>query len=138
MAHGLESRVPLLDHPLVEFTATIPADSKFRDGEMKHIFKRAIKPFLPDVIYNRTDKMGFPTPLNQWIKGEARDFVGDILTCRAALDRELINNRLVMEKTATESKFGRNVWGLLSLELWQQAFHDREHDYKKLLTEGTA
>lgn len=135
MAHGLESRVPLLDHPLVEFAATIPADSKFRDGEMKHIFKRAIKPFLPEVIYNRTDKMGFPTPLNQWIKNDAHDFAQDTLTSRSALDRELIDNKLVMNKITEESKFGRNIWGLLSLELWHQAFHDREHDYKKLLTE---
>ena len=137
MAHGLESRVPLLDHPLVEFAATIPADSKFRDGEMKHIFKKAIKRFLPDAIHNRTDKMGFPTPLNQWIKNDAHDFTRDILTSQAALGRELVNNRTVMEKIATESKFGRNIWGLLSLELWQQTFHDREHEYKKLLTEGT-
>jgi len=138
MAHGLESRVPLLDHPLVEFAATIPADSKFRDGEMKHIFKKAIKPYLPEAIFNRTDKMGFPTPLNQWIKNEANEFVRDTLTSRAALGRELIDNHLVMEKIATESKFGRNIWGLLSLELWQQAFHDREHEYKKLLTEEAA
>ncbi len=135
MAHGLESRVPLLDHPLVEFAATIPADSKFRDGEMKHVFKRAIQPFLPEVIYNRTDKMGFPTPLNQWLKNEAHDFVRDTLTSRTALSRDLIDNRLVMEKISTESKFGRNIWGLLSLELWQQAFHDREYEYRKLLTE---
>lgn len=137
MAHGLESRVPLLDHPLVEFAATIPADSKFRDGEMKHIFKRAVKPFLPDVIYNRTDKMGFPTPLNQWIKNDAHDFVCDTLTSRAALTRDLIDNNLVMKKIESESKFGRNIWGLLSLELWQQTFYDRNHEYKRLLAEET-
>lgn len=137
MAHGLESRVPLLDHPLVEFAATIPADSKFRDGELKHIFKKAIKPFLPSAIYNRTDKMGFPTPINHWIKSEAHDFVRDSLTSQAALSRDLIDNRIVMNKIASESKFGRNIWGLLSLELWQQTFHDRAHEYRKLLTEDS-
>ena len=47
MAHGLESRVPLLDHRLVEFAATIPADSKFKDGHMKHVFKEATRPLVP-------------------------------------------------------------------------------------------
>lgn len=138
MAHGLESRVPFLDHPLVEFAATIPADSKFRNGEMKHIFKKAVKQFLPEAIYNRTDKMGFPTPLNQWIQGEAHDYVREILLSRAAINRELIDNRQVMHKIASESKFGRNIWGLLSLELWQQSFHDRNHEFKKLFMEGVA
>lgn len=134
MAHGLESRVPLLDHALVEFAATIPADSKFRDGEMKHVFKRAVKPYLPDVIYNRTDKMGFPTPINLWVKNEAFEFAHDIFTSQAALSRELIDNRIVSEKITNESTFGRNVWGLLSLELWQRNFHDKENEYKNLLT----
>ena len=49
MAHGLESRVPLLDHALVELAATMPADVKFKDGTMKHVFKRAFAPLVPDV-----------------------------------------------------------------------------------------
>ena len=48
MAHGLESRVPLLDHRLIELAATIPADVKFKDGEMKHVFKRALGPIVPE------------------------------------------------------------------------------------------
>ena len=50
MAHGLESRVPLLDHPLVEFAATVPADIKFSGGEMKHLLKRALADELPKPI----------------------------------------------------------------------------------------
>ena len=67
MAHGLESRVPLLDHELVELAATIPADIKFKDGKMKHVFKRATRSLVPDVIAERKDKMGFPVPLHEWI-----------------------------------------------------------------------
>ncbi len=80
MAHIWESRVPLLYHPLVEVAATIPSNIKFRNGDMKHIFKKAVRPFLPDVIANRQDKMGFPTPLTEWIKGEAHDFVFDVFS----------------------------------------------------------
>lgn len=134
MAHGLESRVPFLDHPLVELVATIPSNIKFKDGTMKNILKNSMRAYLPDVILNRTDKMGFPVPLNDWLKGEARDFVHDVFSTSRALNRDLIDNRKVLTKLDSESKFGRNIWGLLCLELWQQEFHDREHEFKKLVS----
>jgi asparagine synthase (glutamine-hydrolysing) len=134
MAHGIESRVPMLDHPLVEFAATIPADIKFKDGMMKRVLKDASRSVIPEVIYNRKDKMGFPTPLTEWIKGEAHDFICDIFACKNARQRALVDNRKVVEKLAGETKFGRNIWGLLCLELWQQAFHDREPQFKELLS----
>ena len=76
MAHGLESRVPLLDHRLIELAATIPADVKFKDGEMKHVFKRSLGSVVPRQILDRTDKMGFPVPLSDWLRDGAREFVG--------------------------------------------------------------
>ena len=132
MAHGLESRVPLLDHFLVELAATIPSNIKFKDGKMKHIFSKVAKPFLPESIVNRKDKMGFPVPLNDWIKNEARDFVMDIFLSTKAKTRELVNNSKVLEKLENEDKFGRKLWGLLCLELWQQEFHDRQSEIQKL------
>ena len=77
MAHGLESRVPLLDHRLVELAATIPADVKFKDGELKAVFRRVARPHVPDVIADRTDKMGFPVPIGEWFAGPAHDFLHD-------------------------------------------------------------
>ena len=134
MAHGLESRVPLLDHRLIELAATIPADLKFKDGEMKHVLRRSLRSVVPDQILNRTDKMGFPVPLSEWLNDGAREFVADILSTREARGRELIDNHSVLEGLATEQRFGRKLWGLLSLELWQRAFHDREAEFKGLLT----
>lgn len=136
MAHGIESRVPLLYHPLVELAATIPADIKFRNGEMKHIFRKAVKPFLPEVIFNRRDKMGFPTPLTEWAKNGAREFITDIFTSERARHRPLFNNARILDGLNREPKYGRKLWGLLCLELWQRAFHDRECEFKKRLTEG--
>jgi len=136
MAHGLESRVPLLDHPIVELAATIPSNFKFKDGEMKHIFKEAIRPYLPDAILKRQDKMGFPTPLSEWMAGEARDFVFDIFSARNAQSRELVNNDKVLAALDKEPRYSRKVWGLLCLEIWQQEFHDRQGYYKNLLTTG--
>ncbi len=133
MAHGIESRVPLLDHPLVEFAATMPSNIKFKDGTMKQVLKDAMRPLLPPLITEREDKMGFPTPLVEWLKGEAREFVFDIFSSTAAQNRALTNNRKVLDGLVKEPKFGRKVWGLLCLELWQQEFHDQEQKYQHLL-----
>ena len=133
MAHGLESRVPFLDHPLVEFAASIPPNVKFPGGDPKHVLKKALGKHLPPLVLNREDKMGFPVPLTEWIRGDARDFVRDTLSCRKAMERDLINNRVVLEKLDSAPQFSREVWGFLSLEIWQQQFHDRAADFRALL-----
>jgi asparagine synthase (glutamine-hydrolysing) len=132
MAHGLEARVPLLDHPLVECAATIPSDIKFEHGRMKHLFRRVAAPLLPASIVARTDKMGFPTPITEWVAGEARTFVTDVLTSQAARSRAFIDNIAVVRKLTEEPKFGRRIWALLCLEIWQQEFHDRQAHYERL------
>ncbi|MDR3205332.1 MAG: asparagine synthase C-terminal domain-containing protein, partial [Deltaproteobacteria bacterium] len=133
MAHGLESRVPLLDHQLVELAATIPANIKFRTGEMKHIFREVTRPYLPESIVNRKDKMGFPTPVVDWMNHEASDFVYDLLSSERAKSRDLIDNRAVLDNFGKEHNFGRTGWGLICLELWQCQFHDKANDYRRLL-----
>jgi asparagine synthase (glutamine-hydrolysing) len=134
MAHGVESRVPFLDHPLVELAAAMPANVKFKGGAMKHVLRSAMQDQLPPVVRERKDKMGFPVPLTEWIKGEARDFVWDTLSAAQALGRDVIDNRAVLDGLASEPQFGRKIWGLLSLELWQQQFHDRAGCYRQLLS----
>jgi asparagine synthase (glutamine-hydrolysing) len=133
MAHGLESRVPFLDHFVTEFAATIPSNVKFKDGTMKHILKTAMRQTLPPAILERKDKMGFPTPVTEWVKGEARDFVRDVFSSRKALQRDLVDNRIVLKGLDQEEKYSRKIWGFLCLELWQQEFHDKQHEYKKLV-----
>jgi asparagine synthase (glutamine-hydrolysing) len=135
MAHGLESRVPLLDHPLVELAATIPSNIKFKDGTMKHTFKEVVRPFLPDSVLNRQDKMGFPTPVTHWLNGEAREFIEDVFTSAAAMNRDWVDNGKVLDGIQQESEFGRKIWGLLSLEIWQQEFHDKEHEFKRQIAD---
>jgi asparagine synthase (glutamine-hydrolysing) len=75
--------------------------------------------------------MGFPTPVIDFARGEAREFVHDVFTSQAARGRAVIDNRRVLESLEHEPKFGRKFWGLLSLELWQQAFHDRSHAFQQ-------
>jgi len=135
MAHGLESRVPFLDYPLVELAATIPSNIKFKDGTMKHVLKRAMQSALPGLIAARTDKMGFPVPLHDWLvkPGLVRDFVTDIFSSQSALNRDLVDNRKVLGGLSDEPQFGRKIWGLLSLELWQRAFHDQAAHFRQLI-----
>jgi asparagine synthase (glutamine-hydrolysing) len=136
MAHGLESRVPFLDHRIVELAATIPADIKFENGNMKHVLRTAMRSKLPARIFDRQDKMGFPVPLHQWMTspGPVRDFVRDVFSSQAARSREHIDNSRVLKKLDSESPFGRQAWGLLSLELWQRSFHDRAQEFRARLT----
>ncbi|HUR35209.1 MAG TPA: asparagine synthase (glutamine-hydrolyzing), partial [Vicinamibacterales bacterium] len=133
MAHGVESRVPLLDHPLVELAATIPADIKFQNGQLKQVMKTAFSRYIPDAVLARTDKMGFPTPITEFTQHHARAFIRDVLSSPAAVTRDVVNNAVVLDKLDAEPRFGRKIWGLLSLELWQQEFHDREAHYKGLV-----
>lgn len=132
MAHGLESRVPLLDHPLVEFAATVPADVKFKDGTMKNLLKQVFAAELPAEIVNRRDKMGFPVPLKEWFDHELREFVMDIFSTMAAKDRPYIKSDAVLHNFGKAARFSRKSWGLLSLELWHQQFHDRAAEWKVL------
>lgn len=127
MAHGVEARVPFLDHPLVEFAATVPADVKFRNGELKRMLRTVFSQYLPRAIRERKDKMGFPVPINLWLKrgGPARDFIGDILGSSRARSRPYLNEGVSLDGVLdSQSVYGRNLWALLSLELWHRQFVD--------------
>jgi asparagine synthase (glutamine-hydrolysing) len=138
MAHGLESRVPLLDHPLIEFLATVPADVKFEGGRMKHLLKRAYADVLPPTIADRRDKMGFPVPLKEWFSGELRGLVQDTFRSRHARQRPFLNPEAVLANFESAGRFSRKVWGLLCLELWHQIFHDRAAQYRRMLAEAAS
>jgi asparagine synthase (glutamine-hydrolysing) len=126
MAASIESRVPLLDHRIVEFMASIPPNIKFAGGRMKHLFKESVRSAVPQTIFERKDKMGFPTPLTQWTKGVAREFVMDTLLSGRARQRGLYNPEAVEKALTDEREFGRIVWGLLCLELWHRIFIDKD------------
>ena len=86
--------------------------------------RESIKPFIPESVFTRRDKMGFPVPLTEWLRGPIRDFVGDIMLGTRARQRGLYRMDGVEKLLAPGAAFGRPLWGLLSLELWHQAFVD--------------
>ncbi|MCI0627214.1 MAG: asparagine synthase (glutamine-hydrolyzing) [Acidobacteria bacterium] len=125
MAVSLESRVPLLDRRIVDLVTVMPPQMKFRRGELKYIFKQAVKNIIPQVILHRTNKMGFPVPFKEWMTGGiVREFVLDTLLSQRARGRGLFRTERIEEAIAQERPFGRQIWGVLCLELWHQVFID--------------
>jgi asparagine synthase (glutamine-hydrolysing) len=135
MAHGLESRVPLLDHEIIEFAATIPANIKFKNGKLKRLLIETFRKRLPEVIVQRKDKMGFPTPFNKWATGEARDFIHDIFSSQRCRQRFFFNHDNLLKGLFQDREFGRNLWGLMSLELWCRNFMDKASEFRILAAE---
>ncbi|MCU0584503.1 MAG: asparagine synthase (glutamine-hydrolyzing) [Desulfobacterales bacterium] len=125
MANSLESRVPLLDHRIVELITSMPPRMKFKGGEMKYILKKAVKNILPPAIFHRKDKMGFPVPLHLWAKNNAGRFFRDVLLSQACRERGLFDTRAIEKLIDNESAFGRRLWGLMCLELWFRTFMDK-------------
>jgi asparagine synthase (glutamine-hydrolysing) len=133
MAHGLESRVPFLDHPLVEFAATVPADVKLKNGNLKHLLRSTFRNQVPASVMYRRDKMGFPVPLATWFSGELKDFFFDTIATMESKSRPGLNPTAMRKNFESTGKFSRKTWALLSLELWHQQFHDRAAEFRALV-----
>jgi len=125
MACSIESRVPFLDHVFVEFAATVPDSLKLRGGIGKYILKRAVEDILPrDIIYRK--KMGFPTPLRQWLMdGQAGPLIAQLRDPDGLLARYLdftyLEDLLNRHKSGLEDATDR-IWRLLNLQLWGNIF----------------
>ena len=121
MAASVESRVPFLDHELVEFTARIPAKYSIDGMAGKSILKAAVKDLLPNSIVYRK-KMGFPTPWAYWLEGATIDHIQEQLTEPRTLERGLFRpeaiNRIIAEHRSGYRDHGNRIWRLLNLELW--------------------
>jgi asparagine synthase (glutamine-hydrolysing) len=124
MGVSIESRVPLLDRRIVDLVAKMPPAMKFKGGKMKHTLVQSVGDYLPDSIQQRNDKMGFPVPLHLWAKKEARDFIGDILLSQKSKERNIFNTAEIEKLITNERPFGRQLWGMLCLELWFRTFID--------------
>lgn len=131
MAVSLESRVPLLDHRIVELVISMPPRMKFKGAEMKYILKKAVKDILPLKILERKDKMGFPVPLHLWARNRVREFLQDILLSPTCRNRGIFNPGQVEKLIDHEEAFSRRLWGLLNLELWFRQFIDNNGGNKQ-------
>ncbi|MDB4891038.1 MAG: hypothetical protein JWL61_2893 [Gemmatimonadetes bacterium] len=123
MRVSLEARVPLLDHPLVEFAVALPGNLKRRDGTGKWILREAIKGLVPDSVFAQP-KRGFAVPLLGWLKKELRHRLDTLLrTDRPVyeyVDHESIE-RLVKEHVGGRRDHSSFLWRILVLDLWLTA-----------------
>jgi asparagine synthase (glutamine-hydrolysing) len=128
MAHSLEVRVPLLDHKLVEFAATIPPELNLNGVSGKRVFKKAMRGIVPDEVIDRP-KRGFAVPLALWFRGELDGFARDLLLSRRCSERNILNTRYV-ERLLDLHRGGRpldlQLWTLISFELWCRTFLDQQ------------
>lgn len=129
MAASIESRVPFLDHPLVEFAASLPQRVKLRGVTTKWVLRRAMKDRLPPEILSRK-KMGFPVPVGAWFAGAYRGALEEFVLSPRALARGLFApeelRRLVSAHCAGLHKHDQRLWMLVNLELWHRLFVDGE------------
>jgi asparagine synthase (glutamine-hydrolysing) len=127
MAASVESRVPFLDHLLVEFTARIPSAFATQGLAGKQILKQAVEDLLPHSIIHRK-KMGFPTPWAWWLAGPQLDDLERMLLEPRSTGRGLFRpeavQRLFAEHRAKRRDHGNRIWRLLNLELWHRVFVD--------------
>jgi asparagine synthase (glutamine-hydrolysing) len=128
MAASIESRVPFLDHELVEFAATLPERLKLRGTTTKYVLREAMRDWLPAPILSRR-KMGFPVPVGAWFRGPWRHLVDDLVLGDRARARGLFDpvttRRLVGEHAAGRDHVER-LWALVNVELWHRIFLDGE------------
>ena len=127
MAASLESRVPFLDHELVEFTAKIPARYSIEGMAGKFILKQAVEDLLPhEIVYRK--KKGFPTPWDYWLAGPQLDELERMLIEPRSLERGLFRpeavRRLFAEHRAKSRDHGNRIWRLLNFEIWQRVMID--------------
>lgn len=133
MAWGLESRVPLIEKDIINFAATMPADIKFKDGTLKMILIETLRDLLPPSVLGRKDKMGFPVPINKWLSNDLSGFTKELFSAKNSSSRSYYDRDLVLKKVDNPNQYSRTLWGLLSLEVWHQQFHDKEYYFKSLI-----
>ena len=124
MAHGLEVRVPFLDHEFVEFCMTVPGPLKLRGFTTKSVLRSAMRGILPDAIVNR-GKQGFSIPIKNWLRNELRDYMQDVLTS-SPLIRDAFNidhiQGLIREHLAHRANHSHVLWALVNLGVWHRTF----------------
>jgi asparagine synthase (glutamine-hydrolysing) len=129
MAASIESRVPFLDHKLVEFAAGLPDRWKLSGWTTKRVLRESMKGLIPESILKRP-KMGFPVPFASWTRGAWKGVARDVLLDRRARERGVIDpaavDRLLTAHAAGRIDGADRIWSLLNLELWHRTFIDKE------------
>lgn len=126
MAHSLELRVPLLDHQVLEFAASLPSSYKLKNTSTKHILKKALSKRLPtEILYRK--KTGFPVPYATWLSNELRESVSEILLDETTIRRGYFRRDTVeqMINAPAGYNYSKELFSLVNLELWHRMFLEK-------------
>jgi asparagine synthase (glutamine-hydrolysing) len=125
MAWGVESRVPFLDHGLVEFSETIPASLKLKGFKEKYILRKAMQPLLPKEIVQRK-KQRFYVPIDRWLAKDLSPMVDELLSPAALRESGVLQSQAVQQIREKYHKaplfYARQLWTLLTFQLWHKKF----------------
>jgi asparagine synthase (glutamine-hydrolysing) len=128
MAFSLESRVPFLDYRLVEYAFSLPDRCRIYNGMTKSVLRNSMKGILPEEVRMRTDKMGFVTPQDLWLRNEMKDWVEDIFSSKSFRERKYFRPEVVMNYwhlfCNNNLNAGSAIWRWLCVELWLRKFID--------------
>jgi asparagine synthase (glutamine-hydrolysing) len=128
MANSLELRVPLLDHLVLEFAAGLPMDFKVKGRMTKRILKEAFKKRIPREVIERR-KTGLPVPLRRWMRKDLGDLVRDVVLGGTSISRGYFQKSALerlLERNAVDGGLMKEVFALLTLELWHTEFMDAQ------------
>lgn len=127
MAHGLEVRVPLLDHSLLEWEMRLPINMRFRNGSGKYLLRKVASRYLPAEIL-KPRKQGFTIPIGEWLRGDLgrwaeRLFASDRFKQRGILKSEKVLELLRLHQNG-KLELGHRLWSFIVLEMWFRSWMD--------------
>ena len=134
MINGVEVRMPFLDHRLVTFVNSLPYSSKFGGGYTKKLIRDAINPYMPEQITWRKSKIGFNSPIVDWMQGDLKEWFSDVIHQKSFLETGLVDNPIEIQKdimSIVEGKvnnfhLAEKAWTELSPFLWGEAIFKRK------------
>jgi asparagine synthase (glutamine-hydrolysing) len=129
MAHSVEARLPFLDYRLVSMAFRLAGHWKLRGEWNKYVLRQAAVGLIPEEVRTRIDKMGFPTPMNTWLRDELHPQITDVLESRAFLERgtfePLVVRKMLRQHRTGERNYGSALFNLVQTELWLRVLESR-------------
>ena len=124
MAVSLESRVPLLDHRIVEFAWSLPSPYRFDDSQGKRILRSLLKKYIPAALFERP-KVGFGIPIGEWLRGSLEDWAESLLSEKSLNEHGLLNTKLIRtrweEHSTLQADWQYPLWDVLMFQAWYEA-----------------
>lgn len=125
MAVSLETRVPLLDHRIVDFVYSLPLNLRYRKGMRKYLLKKLLYKHLPEKFFRRP-KQGFGIPLDEWLRGGVRPYLQEYLNTERIRKESLFNHKFVEEivnkHLSGKYNYQYPIWTLLQFQLWKEKY----------------